>query len=101
MAESRPFDWRVLRAVALVFLAAKLVLPFTDETYYWMWGQHVALSYLDHPPLVGWTAAAASIFGWNLVALRLPVLVTLVGDLAVLSAFARLGGDRWRETYWT
>jgi dolichol-phosphate mannosyltransferase len=25
-----------------------------DEAYYWEWGQHPALSYLDHPPMVAW-----------------------------------------------
>jgi hypothetical protein len=25
--------------------------PIGDEAYYWLWGQHMALSYFDHPPL--------------------------------------------------
>ncbi len=106
MADARPLDWRLFRAAALVFLAAKLVLlavaqPFMDETYYWLWGQHLALSYFDHPPLVGWTQGLASIFGWNRLALRVMVLATLAGDLALLMGFARQrGGDGWRALFW-
>ncbi len=106
MAETRGFDWRVFRAAAIFFLAPKLLLlvaahPFMDETYYWLWGQHFSLSYFDHPPMVGWTAALVSVFGWNVIALRLPVLLTIVGDLAILYALARhLRGKAWREMFW-
>lgn len=107
MAESRSFDWRVLRAVAPVFLAARIALffvalPFMDETYYWMWGQHVALSYFDHPALIGWTEGLASVLGWNLVALRLFPLLTFCADLVLLWLIARrTAGDSWRESFWT
>lgn len=106
MAEARPLDWRLFRLAALVFLAAKLALlallpPFMDETYYWLWGQHPALSYFDHPPLVGWTQGLAGVFGWTLFGLRVMVLATLAGDLALLAAFARhSGGEGWRALFW-
>ena len=106
MAEARPLDWRLFRLAALVFLAAKLALlallpPFMDETYYWLWGQHPALSYFDHPPLVGWTQGLAGVFGWTLFGLRVMVLATLAGDLALLAAFARhFGGEGWRALFW-
>lgn len=106
MAEARGFDWRVFRAGAVLFLAVKLAMllfvrPFMDETYYWLWGQHPDLSYFDHPPMVGWVAGLASVFGWNIVALRLPVLLTLLGDLALLYGFARhMRGEAWREAFW-
>ncbi len=106
MAETRPIDWRVFRAIAIAFLLAKLVLlvvarPFMDETYYWLWGQHPSLSYFDHPPLIGWTQAVAGLLGWNIFGLRIMVLLTLMGDLFVLRAFARhLNGAAWREAFW-
>jgi 4-amino-4-deoxy-L-arabinose transferase-like glycosyltransferase len=106
MSAAPAFDWRVYRALAIGFLALKLALlvlarPFMDETYYWLWGQHLALSYFDHPPLVGWTQAAASIFGWNIVSLRLFVFLTLVGDLVLLYAFSRhIAGGAWRDLFW-
>lgn len=107
MAEIRSLDWRVLRAIALIFLLARIVLffvahPFMDETYYWMWGQHFALSYFDHPALIGWTQGLASVFGWNIVALRLFPLLTLCADLVLLWLIAhRVAGDAWRESFWT
>lgn len=100
------FDWRVFRALAIGFLTLKLALlvfarPFMDETYYWLWGQHLALSYFDHPPLVGWTQALASVLGWNIVSLRLFALLTLIGDLALLYGFARhIAGAAWRDPFW-
>jgi 4-amino-4-deoxy-L-arabinose transferase-like glycosyltransferase len=100
------FDFRVYRALAVGFLALKLVLlvaarPFMDETYYWLWGQHLSLSYFDHPPLVGWTQALASFLGWNTIGLRAFVLLTLIGDLALLYGFARhIAGAAWRDMFW-
>ncbi len=99
-------DWRVYRALAIGFLALKLALlvaarPFMDETYYWLWGQHPALGYFDHPPLIGWTQALASHLGWNTAGLRAVVFLTLIGDLALLYGFARhIGGAAWRGMFW-
>ncbi|MGY6630752.1 MAG: glycosyltransferase family 39 protein [Wenzhouxiangella sp.] len=31
-----------------------------DEMYYWVYGQRLALSYLDHPPLIGWLIASST-----------------------------------------
>lgn len=39
-----------------------------DEAHYALYAQHLALSYFDHPPLVGWVQ-------WPLVALALPTAV--------------------------
>ena len=107
MAETPGLDWRVLRAVAIVFLLARLALlflahPYMDETYYWMWGQHPALSYFDHPALIGWTQGLAALLGWNVVALRLFPLLTLCADLLLLWLLAkRAAGDSWRDSFWT
>lgn len=106
MAEAPRSDWRLYRVTALCFLATKLVLlvvlhPFMDETYYWLWGQHPALSYFDHPPLVGWTQGLAAVLGWNIFGLRAFVLLTLVGDIAVLAALARHQSPAdWQATFW-
>ena len=75
-----------LMAIAALLLALKLVLmaasgPFMDEAYYWLWGQHPALSYYDHPPLSAWLQAlSAQLFGWSILSLRLWVVVLLIGD---------------------
>lgn len=46
-----------------ITLAIKLALSawyplFQDEMYYWVWAQHPALSYFDHPPFVAWLIRA-------------------------------------------
>ena len=101
------YPLKVLQVVALALFALKLALlaianPFMDEAYYWMWGQHPALSYFDHPPMVAWVQGlSAAIFGWNRFALRLPIVLTMIGDFALLYLFARrLAGERWRDWFW-
>ena len=102
-----PYNWKVLRAVALILLAIKIatliwVRPYMDETYYFMWGQHPGISYFDHPPLIGWVdMLSGAVFGWTRLALRVPVFLTLLGDLFVLYLFARRwDGDAWRPRFW-
>src|SRR6478752_1651969 len=42
----------ILALVALRLIAAALTPLTFDEAYYWMWSQHLALGYYDHPPMV-------------------------------------------------
>ena len=49
----------VLRAI----MAAQLPLS-ADEAYYWLWSQHLAAGYFDHPPMIAWLIrAGTSLFG--------------------------------------
>lgn len=44
-------------------MVAALTLPLVgDEAYYWFWGQHLQLSYFDHPGMVAWLAALGDFF---------------------------------------
>lgn len=85
----------LLKTVAALLLLIKLALlvtagPFMDEAYYWLWGQHPALSYYDHPPLSAWfEGLAGALFGWSLFGLRVMVGLTLIGDIFILWLFAR------------
>jgi 4-amino-4-deoxy-L-arabinose transferase-like glycosyltransferase len=97
----------LLKWTAGLLLAGKLVLliasgPFMDEAYYWMWGQHPALSYFDHPPLNAWLqGAAGALLGWNRLALRIVVVLALAADIFVLWLLARrLAPEHWREHFW-
>ena len=92
-------------AIALVvfhFVHLAFVSVFMDEAYYWMWGQHPALSYYDHPPLNAWLLGASSaVFGWNLFALRLPVMLSFVADIYAIWLLSRqIGGERWTTHFW-
>lgn len=46
---------KMLWASLFLKIILALCLPvFGDESYYWFWGQHLQLSYFDHPGMVGW-----------------------------------------------
>ena len=64
----------LLAAIRLGYFAAAGIYP--DEGYYWLWGQNLALSYYDHPPLGGWMHGLTSaLFGDGIIQARLgPVL---------------------------
>ncbi len=62
-----------------------------DEMYYWMYSQHLALSYLDHPPLVAWLIAlGTSLFGDTVFGVRASLI-----PLSLLAAwfFYRYGAS--------
>jgi dolichol-phosphate mannosyltransferase len=65
-----------------------------DEMYYWVYGQRLALSYLDHPPLTGWIIALATqIAGDTVFGVRLFLLpLTLVGAWYFYRYGATMGG---------
>lgn len=51
-------------ALGLRLLAMLLVPLLPEEAYYWMYAQHPALSYFDHPPMVAWVIRIGTlIFG--------------------------------------
>jgi 4-amino-4-deoxy-L-arabinose transferase-like glycosyltransferase len=53
------FALLVLRAI----MAAQLPLS-ADEAYYWLWSQHLAAGYFDHPPMIAWLIRAGTfLFG--------------------------------------
>lgn len=98
---------RVLQALCTILLVEKLLLfvfagVFQDEAYYWLWGQHPALSYYDHPPLNAWLQGlSGAIFGWNKLALRLPVALALLADIAIVWQLSRLLAPGRPEHFWT
>ena len=87
-----PRQPNVLEQIPVWFLAVALVVllvnrigyhlfatPLPDEAYYWLWGQHPALSYYDHPPMQAWfQAITTKIFGTSLFALRLPAVFSSI-----------------------
>ncbi|HUI63001.1 MAG TPA: glycosyltransferase family 39 protein, partial [Steroidobacteraceae bacterium] len=81
--------WRVIAigvvvcafALRLIYLAQVELLP--EEAYYWSYGQHLDLGYLDHPPMVAWLIRlGTAVCGDTAFGVRLGALCC-----AVLSAF--------------
>lgn len=55
----------VLAVVFVLRLIAGAMLPLSaDEAYYWLWAQHPAFGYFDHPPVIAWLIwAGTHMFG--------------------------------------
>lgn len=58
--------------IFFISLIVKLVLCgwlplYHDEAYYWVWSQHLQLSYFDHPPFVSWLFKLGHYFGKTFV----------------------------------
>ena len=91
----------------VTFLLLRLVFwltafPNPDEAYYWLWGQHPALSYFDHPPWLAWMQGLFTAgLGRSLLTLRLPNLLSN-GLLAYTyyKICRYLYGDRANQAFW-
>ena len=75
----------VLALTALKLWSAANAWFVEDEAYYRLWGLAPALSYYDHPPMIGWWAWAGQQFvGDTFLGTRLAVVLTSVlGSLAL------------------
>jgi 4-amino-4-deoxy-L-arabinose transferase-like glycosyltransferase len=96
-----------VQLLVLLLLAVRLWIQIFaeadgDEAYYWLWGQHLGLSYFDHPPLHAWLQRAMGIFfGWNVIGLRVLTWVTLAGTVVIFWSWShRLTPDDQRATFW-
>jgi 4-amino-4-deoxy-L-arabinose transferase-like glycosyltransferase len=79
--------WILVAALTLLRLA--VIGHFglgVDEAHYVLYGLYPALSYFDHPPLVGWTELLfTSLFGVDEFAARLPAVA--IGAAATVMAY--------------
>ena len=98
---------RALQAVVAYWFAIKIAAlfvgePHSDEAYYWVWGQHLALSYLDHPPFHAWLQGLVSlVLGWSLPAMRFLSVLTSAACLWVFWIWAkRLQPDNPKPRFW-
>lgn len=91
----------VLAALALIFYVATATGYgyFRDELYYLACGEHLGWGYVDHPPLIGWIAAAVrGTLGDSLYALRLLPALAAAATVWLCGALAReLGGGRFAQ----
>ena len=68
-AQPLPILVTALMLLRLVAAARAPLVP--DETYYWLWAQHPATGYYDHPPMVAWWIDATSFLGASAFSVRL------------------------------
>jgi hypothetical protein len=56
-----------------------VAFPNPDEAYYWLWGQHPAWSYYDHPAFTAWIQGLfTAVLGRSPFVLRLPNVISNV-----------------------
>jgi len=85
----------LLGSLLLRSLAAMILPPGYDESYYLFYGRHPALSYFDHPLAVGQWAWLGERLGGSILALRLPALLSYSAACALLGeASRRIHGPR-------
>jgi 4-amino-4-deoxy-L-arabinose transferase-like glycosyltransferase len=95
---------RVLLALLLLHLLRLLLAPLFElapqEAYYFLYSQHPALSYFDHPPAIAWLIAPfAAVLGRTELAPRLAAwTATLLTGLA-FAALARRTLPRARRSW--
>lgn len=83
--------------LVLLFALLRFLISFhfelgTDEAHYVLYGRHLALSYFDHPPLVGWIHYVfLNLFSWLPVQVyaRIPAILSSVAACLVL--------DQWLQ----
>lgn len=85
---SNSIRWRVISVATIAFaILIKVTYSFStqlipDEAYYWNYQEFLALSYLDHPPLIAWTTwLSTNLMGDNEFSVR---IFPLLAGIAVL-----------------
>jgi hypothetical protein len=79
----------LLAGLALRSLAALILPPGYDESYYLFYGQNPALSYFDHPLATGLWSWLGNLLGGSIVALRVPALLSYTLATALLAEACR------------
>lgn len=89
--------WLTLGLLAVRLLTIGEFGLFLDEAYYWVWSQHLAASYYDHPPLVALMIRASTfLFGDGPFGVRALGAVSIAVDAMLVYAIGRtlLGSRR-------
>jgi len=73
-------------------LAAAALTPLTfDEAYYWMWSQHLAGGYYDHPPMVAWVITlGTTLFGDTPLGVRFATIMLWIATASLLFLTGRM-----------
>ncbi len=100
-----PFKFVLPILIVLILLRLLFwfnTFPNPDEAYYWLWGQHPALSYYDHPPLQAWVQGAfTALLGRSYVVLRLPNLISNIIFFFVYYQISQyLYGQKAKQYFW-
>lgn len=97
---SSPFAIALVACLLFRFVAIAIVPLIPEEAYYWMYAQHPAMGYFDHPPMVAWVIGAGTfLFGDTELGVRFTNTLLMVGASVALFVFGRQWFDR--RAAWT
>jgi 4-amino-4-deoxy-L-arabinose transferase-like glycosyltransferase len=69
ISESRQTRW-ILLSIAFFYVLRLFMISYLelapDEAYYWYWGKHLSLSYLDHPPMASYIMSLFTALGGDM-----------------------------------
>ena len=87
--QPRAFLWAVgvWTLLHLAFAIFYQLVP--DEAYYWVWSRHLALGYLDHPPMVAYLIRLGTLLGNSEFAVRWPMTLIAAANLLLIGWTAR------------
>ena len=61
--EQGQYFYLILPLLFIKFFLATIIPLVGDETYYWVWGKNLQLSYFDHPAMVAVLTHLSQVFG--------------------------------------
>lgn len=67
-----------------LFLSCFTIIPYVDSYYYWLWSNNLQMSYVDGPPLIGYTIKLAtlifnnSVFAINFVGFTISIISFII-----------------------
>jgi len=93
--------WIFLAAATLARIVLSSLFPLSaDESYYWLWSKHLALSYVDHPPMVAYINFLTTLGRENLFMLRLGANL-LVLSTSILIYFSAKKCFNEKVAFWS
>lgn len=85
----------------LIKLVLAAVIPLTnDEAYYWVWSQHMQLSFYDHPPFVAWLFWLGQHMNWFGSMVRWPGVLLGHATMALWLWILRPFFNEEQKIYW-
>jgi 4-amino-4-deoxy-L-arabinose transferase-like glycosyltransferase len=75
---------------------------FIDEAYYWVWSQHLAASYYDHPPMIAYAIRLGTeLFGDGAFGVRVVGALTVAIDAWLIFAITQVMTASRRAAAWS
>lgn len=93
--------WLILFFTTMRLLVAPFFGLGVDEAHYVLYGHYLDLSYVDHPPLVGWVQALVlQLFGDSIIGARIPAILLMAYVSLECYFFLRFTNASEKQALW-